>query len=226
MAKWDLDLIETHLGVHLTDSASAAFSTPQEEFWSGEFGDDYMERNAGAQLVAANTALFAKILQHAPGVSSVLEIGANIGLNIRALQTLLPPPADFTGVEINRRAAEVLAETGCNIVHGSVLDAEDLGEFDLVFTKGVLIHISPERLPDVYDRMAAASSKYLVVAEYYNPVPVAISYRGHDDRLFKRDFAGELLDRHPEFELVSTGFAYHRGDFPQDDTTWFVMRRR
>lgn len=76
----------------MTDSASAAFSTPQEEFWSGEFGDDYMERNAGAQLVAANTALFAKILQHAPGVSSVLEIGANIGLNIRALQTLLPPP--------------------------------------------------------------------------------------------------------------------------------------
>ncbi len=61
-----------------------------------------------------------------------------------------------------------------------------------------------------------------MVAEYYNPTPVAISYRGHNDRLFKRDFAGELLDLYPQLQLVDYGFVYRRDpSFPQDDLTWF-----
>ena len=65
-----------------------------------------------------------------------------------------------------------------------------------------------------------------MIAEYYNPSPTAISYRGHEDRLFKRDFAGEFLDRHQEFSLVDYGFAYRRdAQFPQDDITWFLMEK-
>jgi len=53
------------------------------------------------------------------------------------------------------------------------------------------------------------------------------SYRGHTDRLFKRDFAGEIMDRHPKMELVDYGFAYRRDpNFPQDDITWFLMEER
>jgi spore coat polysaccharide biosynthesis protein SpsF len=64
------------------------------------------------------------------------------------------------------------------------------------------------------------------VAEYYNPVPVAITYRGHEDRLFKRDFVGEIMDRHPQMELVDYGFAYRRDpNFPQDDINWFLLER-
>ena len=59
------------------------------------------------------------------------------------------------------------------------------------------------------------------------PAPVAIPYRGHSDRLFKRDFAGEILDRHPQLQLVDYGFAYRRDpNFPQDDITWFLMEKR
>ena len=32
--------------------------------------------------------------------------------------------------------------------------------------------------------------------------------RGHSDRLFKRDFAGEMMDRHPQLQLIDYGFAY------------------
>ena len=39
------------------------FQTPQEEFWAGSFGDEYIDRNQSAQIVAANTALFSKIFR-------------------------------------------------------------------------------------------------------------------------------------------------------------------
>ena len=78
-----------------------------------------------------------------------------------------------------------------------------------------------------YDKLVGSSGRYLLVAEYYNPAPVAIPYRGHTDRLFKRDFAGEIMDRHPQMKLVDYGFAYRRDpNFPQDDITWFLMEKR
>jgi hypothetical protein len=65
-----------------------------------------------------------------------------------------------------------------------------------------------------------------LLCEYYNPAPTTVSYRGHNERLFKRDFAGEIMDRHPEMQLVDYGFAYHRDpNFPQDDITWFLMEK-
>jgi pseudaminic acid biosynthesis-associated methylase len=206
--------------------AKTAFATEQESFWAGEFGDDYTARNRGAQWVASNLALFAKILDRTRNVHSVLELGANIGLNLRALRQLLPA-AQLAAVEINQKAIKELEQIqGTTVHHASILDFQPPQKFDLVFIKGVLIHINPDKLADVYDLMFAASQRYLCVAEYYNPSPVAIPYRGHADRLFKRDFAGELLKRHPSLNLVDYGFAYH-GDpnFPQDDITWFLLEK-
>jgi spore coat polysaccharide biosynthesis protein SpsF len=95
-----------------------------------------------------------------------------------------------------------------------------------VLIKGVLIHINPAELPAVYDRLVASTGRYLLLAEYYNPTPVAIPYRGHAERLFKRDFCGELLDRHPGLRLADYGFAYRRDPkFPQDDITWFLLEK-
>ena len=90
----------------------------------------------------------------------------------------------------------------------------------------MLIHINPFSLLSVYDKLVASCARYLLVAEYYNPTPIAIPYRGHDNRLFKRDFAGEIMDRHPQMELIDYGFAYRReANFPQDDITWFLMEK-
>ena len=109
----------------------------------------------------------------------------------------------------------------------SILDFKPSRTYDLTLIKGVLIHLNPDVLPEVYDRLVETTGRYLVVAEYYNPSPVAIPYRGHDDRLFKRDFAGEIMERHRSLKLVDYGFAYrHDPDFPQDDITWFLMEKR
>lgn len=203
------------------------YQTPQEKFWAGAFGADYIGRNAGERLHAANLALFAKILQRAPDVGRVLEIGANIGMNLGALHALLPQAA-LSAVEINAEAAAELRQLGyVDVFHGSVAEFEPgVRQWDLVFTKGVLIHLNPDLLGKVYDMMAGASSRYVMICEYYNPVPVSVPYRGHEERLFKRDFAGEFLDRRPEFHLVDYGFVYRRDPvFPQDDCTWFLLAK-
>ena len=54
--------------------------------------------------------------------------------------------------------------------------------------------------------MVSATNRYLLVAEYYNPIPVAIPYRGHNERLFKRDFAGEIMEYYSEMQLLDYGF--------------------
>ena len=204
------------------------FKTEQEKFWAGDFGTEYIQRNQGDVLLASNLDFFVKALHSAHGIKSCIEFGANIGMNLKALK-LLHPMVEFHGIEINADAARSLATIipPDHVFHDSILEFSPKQDWDLALIKGVLIHINPDALPQVYDKLVTATSRYLLVAEYYNPVPVAIPYRGHADRLFKRDFAGEIMARHPQLHLVDYGFAYRLDpNFPQDDITWFLMEKR
>ncbi len=204
------------------------YKTEQEAFWAGEFGTAYIQRNQGDALLASNLDFFSKALRTASNVKTCIEFGANIGMNLKALK-LLHPGQVHHGIEINAEAARELAQTipPANVFQSSILDFTPQRTWDLALIKGVLIHMNPEVLPQVYDALHRATGRYLLVAEYYNPSPVQISYRGHSDRLFKRDFAGEIMDRHPDLSLVDYGFAYRRDpNFPQDDITWFLMEKR
>jgi len=204
------------------------YNTEQEAFWAGDFGDAYVDRNSDPRLVAGRTALFAKMLDRTHGVSRALELGANIGQNLLAIRNLIPDCV-FGAVEINVKAAESLERIpNTKILRGSILDFDpaNLGKYDLTLTSGVLIHIDPDRLPDVYSRLFECSTSYILLIEYYNPTPVEVTYRGHTKRLFKRDFAGEMLDKFPDLELVDYGFQYHRDyNFAAGDGTWFLMKK-
>ncbi len=196
----------------------------QERFWAGEFGKDYIERNRGD--IAARTALFAQVLRATRDVASVVELGANIGLNLHALRVLLPK-ADLAAVEINADAVgELRKNSWLDVTHGSLLDFQPGKSYDLSFTSGVLIHIAPELLPQAYDALYRASGRYVLVAEYYDPSPVEIPYRGHSGKLFKRDFAGEIIDRH-DMALVDYGFVWRRDPvFALGDINWFLLEKR
>ena len=204
------------------------YATEQEAFWAGEFGNAYIDRNQGEQIFAGNLALFSQVLGRTHAVGSVLELGANIGVNLQAIHALLPN-ARLEAVEINAKAVKRLRETPfvSGVYQQSILDYPfEERTYDLVFTKGVLIHLDPSVLPQVYDRMLASSVRYVMVAEYYNPSPMGIGYRGHSNKLFKRDFAGEMLERFPNLRLVDYGFRYRRdSNWPQDDITWFLMEK-
>lgn len=204
------------------------YATSQEAFWAGDFGTEYIGRNDSPQLLASNLNFFTKALKQAGKIASCLELGANIGMNLKALQ-LLYPGIGLKGAEINPDAAKLLGELigQENVYEGSIFDYPITDKVDLSLIKGVLIHINPDMLHAVYEKLYQATSRYILVCEYYNPSPVAITYRGHADRLFKRDFAGEMLDRFSDLTLVDYGFVYRRDPaFPQDDITWFLMEKR
>ena len=203
------------------------FKTQQEKFWAGKFGSEYIDRNKGDSLLAANLNFFCRALSQTRGINKCIEFGANIGMNLKALQ-LLFPSIKLNAIEINEDAATLLSELVAreNIFVGSILDFCPADEYDLVLIKGVLIHMNPNELPVVYEKLINACKRYLLIAEYYNPSPVEISYRGHSDRLFKRDFAGEIMNAHPQMRLIDYGFSYHKDvNFPQDDITWFLLEK-
>lgn len=202
------------------------FKTEQEKFWAGSFGDDYIGRNQGADADAANLAFFSAILKGTRSIRSAIEFGANVGLNLKALRALVPG-IDLSAIEINLRAVEELKrQGGVEVYAQSILDFKPDRQRDLVLVKGVLIHLNPDMLPQVYDLMYQTSARYICVAEYYNPSPVEVLYRGNREKLFKRDFAGEMLDRFSDLRLVDYAFAYHRDpNFPQDDITWFLLEK-
>jgi pseudaminic acid biosynthesis-associated methylase len=204
-----------------------SFDTEQEQFWAGNFGDDYITRNQSMEIVAANTAMFSRVLERTCNITSIIEFGANVGLNLIALKALLPNAA-LSGVEINDSAAKKLGHLGfVNIFHKSILEFVPAETYDLVLSKTVLIHIAPDRLDDVYKSMYSSARRYICLAEYYNPAPVEVNYRGHVGKLFKRDFAGEMLARFPDLKLVDYGFRYRNDPvFPMDDITWFLLEKR
>jgi len=204
------------------------YRTDQELFWAGNFGTEYIHRNKGDMLLGSNLNFFNIALKNTEKLNSCIEFGANIGMNLKALK-LLYPEIKLNGIEINQDAANELKELigDENVFVESILDFTPKETFDVALIKGVLIHINPDKLKAVYKKLYESSHRYILLCEYYNPKPITIPYRGHDDRLFKRDFAGEFLDKFPDLFLIDYGFSYHRDkSFPQDDITWFLLEKR
>ncbi|MDR0801813.1 pseudaminic acid biosynthesis-associated methylase [Fluviicola sp.] len=203
------------------------YQTEQEQFWAGEFGTEYIDRNKSDAYLASNIHFFAQALKQTFQLSSVIEFGANIGMNLKAIR-MLYPKVKLEGIEINEDATRILAEIiGPDSVQNcSIFDIDSTQKYSLTLIKGVLIHINPEMLNLVYQKLYDCSEKYILVAEYYNPTPVSIKYRGHDNRLFKRDFAGEMMQQFKDLQLIDYGFVYKNDpSFPQDDITWFLMQK-
>ncbi|MBT4768909.1 MAG: methyltransferase domain-containing protein [Rhodospirillaceae bacterium] len=199
--------------------------------WRGEFGSEYIERNAPTSERAKYVARgFAKILAHLEGdpPESILEIGANIGLNLRGLSQLTS--ADLYAVEPNESARETLIKD--NVLpadhvfngHAASLPFKD-GEVDLAFTSTVLIHVPDDSLDDSYREIHRVAKKYILSLEYFSPTPATVSYHGHDDMLFKRDYGGLWLDGFADLQLVADGFFWKRTT-GFDDVNWWLFRKR
>ncbi|HFQ79964.1 MAG TPA: pseudaminic acid biosynthesis-associated methylase [Desulfobacterales bacterium] len=203
------------------------FKSEQEKFWAGEFGDQYQSRNPENFEFGSRAALFSRILSRTGPLNSIIEFGPNIGNNLKVLR-LMQPQAKLTGVEINVQAAQRLQAWGqAEVINQSILDFKPARSWDMGFVSGVLIHINPDFLAEVYRQLYTVALRYICLIEYYNPVPVEMNYRGHAGKLFKRDFCSEIIGLYPNLKMLDYGFVYHRDPvFPLDDLTWFLLEKR
>lgn len=203
------------------------YETEQERFWAGGFGDDYTERNNQDLLLRSKLIRLQRILSRTSSVDSIVELGCNRGLNLQALK-LLNDAFTLEGHEINASAAQKAKELNVGDIFCGTITQEITSskKFDLAFTSGVLIHIHPEKLEEVYKNLVKLSRRYILIIEYYNPTPTEVAYRGQSERLFKRDFAGELIGAY-NLALIDYGFSYHREKFlMNDDSSWFLLEKR
>ena len=209
---------------------STIFATEQEAFWSGDFGNAYTDRNDGDASARSKLLFWGGVLKRTGPIDSCFEIGCNRGLNLDAIKAL-HPACQTTGLEINLHAAKECASKGHQVLEGSILAPPATqngfnGIADLSIACGVLIHINPESLNTAYELLYTLSKRFILISEYFNPVPVAIPYRGHENRLFKRDFASELWAKYPYLRLADYGFVWRKDPVaPQDDTTWFLFEK-
>lgn len=196
----------------------------QEKFWKSDFGTDYAGRNV--HLADARKPFFAKVLEKTGPIASVCELGANIGENLTSLHEL-SPELELSATEINETAFHRLQQLGfVQAFHQAIQVFEPARTYDLVFTCGVLIHLNPADLEETYRKMMRLSNRFILVNEYYNPTPTQIVYRGHENRLFKRDFAGELLDLGGSgLRVIDYGFLWQRLEPAWDNTTWTLLEK-
>lgn len=205
-----------------------SLNSEQEKFWATTYADDYIKKNSNFDN-NLGSAVWKLMLKETQGnFRNYLECGCNIGRNINQIKMVFPEAAPFI-IEISKPAFEYVTahHEFKNAHHGSILSSNfGEGRFDLVFTMGVLIHISPAQLLDNMAKMASLSNRYILIGEYFNRTPISIEYQGEKEKLFKRDF-GKLFLENFKVKLVDYGFIwghlYDAAGF--DDVTWWLFEK-
>jgi pseudaminic acid biosynthesis-associated methylase len=192
---------------------SEAQDTLQLPEWQGEFGREYTVRNCltPEQVDAlwrknygiTRSKLNSRFLRGIPPDARILEVGCNMGNQLLLLKQL--GYSYLHGVDVQSSALNIARSRTKNIelVQASsfALPYED-NYFDLVFTSGVLIHISPKNVSAALDEIHRCAKNYIWGSEYYAPIATEINYRGRSNLLWKMDYAREYLTRFGDLEPV------------------------
>ena len=203
---------------------------PPLEAWSGAFGDAYTERNAADESsIERRVRMWRRILRPLSSdlPESCLEVGASVGINLRALRTI--HTIETYALEPNANARRILVRDDVVPV-ARVLDgsAESIGladaSVDLVFTSGVLVLVEPTRLDAACREMHRVARRYLLTIEYFANDPEEKIYRGETSLLFKRDFGAFWLDLFPTLTVIDYGF-FWKPMTGLDNLTWWLFAK-
>ncbi|MGH1338219.1 MAG: pseudaminic acid biosynthesis-associated methylase [Aureispira sp.] len=211
--------------------------TEQIGFWSGDFGKEYTDRNNwdfdgwnafyketwGVTKLEINQPL----LDALPKDARILEVGCNIGLQLKGLQQ-----QGFTnlyGIELQAYAVEKAKSVtkGMNIIQGSGFDIpfKD-GFFDLVLTNGVLIHIAPKDLPKIMQEIYRCSKQYISGFEYYAEEVVDLNYRGNKGFLWKADYSKLYQKEFSDLKEVKRDFYPYIKESEKGNVDYFYLLKK
>jgi pseudaminic acid biosynthesis-associated methylase len=198
--------------------------------WKGKFGNQYINRNQWADWKMEQGATVFRRMLNIVSVNSILEVGSNIGINLRLLNNIFGDQAKLFAVEPNQMAFEQLKnQTDVKLEGVWNCDAFQLpledNSIDLVFTKGVLIHIAPDDLLRAASEIVRVARRYVLCVEYFSQTPVEIPYRGRNELLFKRDFGAFYLEHFPELRWIDYGFLWQEEFSMIDNQNWWLFEK-
>lgn len=188
------------------------------DLWAGQFGNEYIERNRVAWQPRAE---FWRSAVEFCTPATVFEFGCNIGLNLRAIQSVAPNTALF-GCDVNATAVNEARAAGFEVQHVGAQGVAGLyepGSMDLVFTAGVLIHVAPADIERTMRDLISLSGRYVLAIEYHEEEgEVEVEYRGQTGALWRRPYGKLYADL--GLRLLSQGEA---GGF--DKCTYYLLER-
>jgi pseudaminic acid biosynthesis-associated methylase len=191
--------------------------TQQIEFWSGDFGRDYTDRNTtdhkawNRQYIekygVSRLNMNDEFLKDLPKNLRVLEVGCNTGQQLEALRQ--QGFGNVNGIELQFYAIKNARNRvhGIPVLQGSGFEIPfKTGSFDLVFTSGVLIHIAPDDLSTIMGEIYRCTSRFIWGFEYYSDSMTEINYRGNTSVLWKADHASIFMRSFPDLTLIKKKF--------------------
>ena len=191
-----------------------------QKFWSEEFGDSYHKR---CRVNWRSRIPFWDRIVQITGIRSVFEVGTGPGWNLSAIKhTNHGYNVNVRGCDVNNHAIQQAVHCGLDVYCG-----DGFGQMtdctEMVFTSGVLIHVSPSELNDVMNNIVRVSSDYVLAIEYDYPVEQEIEYRGHQGKLWKRPY-GKLYES-MGLTLVETGLLGEKDGFDPNGVTYWLLRK-
>lgn len=188
--------------------------TKQTEEWSSDFGRAYTDRGPKTPeevdkeyleyFGISRSSLDKEFLGDLDRDIKILEVGCNVGSILQGLKNM--GFKNLYGIELQPYAVE-LSKKYCeniNIIQGSAFDVPFKDEyFDMVYTSGVLIHISPDDIKLALREIYRCSKRYIWGCEYFSETHSLVEqYRGKTNLLWKADFAKLYIDIFSDLKLL------------------------
>ncbi len=211
-------------------------SRNQAKEWKGEFGRQYTDRNIlsfdeledlyKAKYGITRSSLNKQFLNGIDHLVSILEVGCNVGNQLNLLYEM--GFKNLHGLELQNYAATLSRSRirYADVVRGTALHLPLRSNcFDLVFTSGVLIHISPSDIASAMREIHRCSRTYIWGFEYYSEKYTEIAYRGRPNLLWKANFAELYRKLFSDLELVKDVRIEYL-DNPSNIDSMFMLRKR
>ena len=152
--------------------------------YNSNIWDEYTKENEESFQESLSNFIFNASL--VLGAKKILEAGCNIGNNLRSF----PLDLEVFGLDMNKKALEIAKSKlpSFNFKQGSLTKIPfDDNYFDLVFTRGVLIHIHPDNVNNTMRELLRVSKKWIFNLEYFGEDNKMIKWKRGDEMLWYRD---------------------------------------
>lgn len=119
------------------------------------------------------------------GCKKILDVGCNIGMELVSF----PDYAYLCGIDINDQSLAIARDKHPNFVFlsGNVTNMHIMDDltFDIVFDRGVLIHLSDSDVDKAMSEMLRVSKKYVMNIEYHGEDGKKIDWRGGEPLYYR-----------------------------------------